>query len=223
MGFDEVDDTLGTHNDLTATTRPETAAGWYPDPHGRPELRYWDGSAWTEHVSATDHSPASTPTSGTGIATQPDPTKPRTVALLVGGALMAVGALLPWEQVKAGGITLLSEKGTSAGSGVTVMIAGGVIACLAFFALKGALTNKAYIATLVLSIIGFVLLWMNFSSISDDIDTAKQGAGSFSAVGIEGTIGAGLFVAFAGSLLAGVTSTMLLKQKAATTSTLHTA
>lgn len=26
-------------------------AGWHADPRGRHELRYWDGSAWTEHVS----------------------------------------------------------------------------------------------------------------------------------------------------------------------------
>src|SRR4051812_14647877 len=24
---------------------------WHPDPYGRSELRYWDGSRWTEHVS----------------------------------------------------------------------------------------------------------------------------------------------------------------------------
>jgi uncharacterized protein DUF2510 len=28
-------------------------AGWYHDPTGRREQRYWDGSAWTDHVS--DH------------------------------------------------------------------------------------------------------------------------------------------------------------------------
>jgi uncharacterized protein YxjI len=27
-------------------------AEWYPDPSGRHELRYWDGQAWTEHVSS---------------------------------------------------------------------------------------------------------------------------------------------------------------------------
>lgn len=27
-----------------------TDAGWYPDPYRRHQLRYWDGSAWTEHV-----------------------------------------------------------------------------------------------------------------------------------------------------------------------------
>ena len=24
---------------------------WYPDPAGRFQQRYWDGSQWTEHVS----------------------------------------------------------------------------------------------------------------------------------------------------------------------------
>ena len=27
-------------------------AGWYPDPSGRHEHRYWDGSRWTEHVAS---------------------------------------------------------------------------------------------------------------------------------------------------------------------------
>ena len=42
----------------TATALPAAAAaastvpaGWYADPSGRYELRYWDGNAWTEHVS----------------------------------------------------------------------------------------------------------------------------------------------------------------------------
>ena len=29
----------------------EHPANWYPDPEARHELRYWDGSRWTEHVS----------------------------------------------------------------------------------------------------------------------------------------------------------------------------
>jgi hypothetical protein len=32
-------------------TTPSVPAGWYSDPAGRFELRYWDGTAWTEHVS----------------------------------------------------------------------------------------------------------------------------------------------------------------------------
>ena len=29
-----------------------TEAGWRPDPTGQGGLRYWDGTQWTEHVSA---------------------------------------------------------------------------------------------------------------------------------------------------------------------------
>jgi hypothetical protein len=35
----------------TATTASAAPAGWYADPSGRYELRYWDGNQWTEHVS----------------------------------------------------------------------------------------------------------------------------------------------------------------------------
>src|SRR4051794_36169341 len=33
------------------TATPSVPAGWYSDPSGRFELRYWDGGQWTEHVA----------------------------------------------------------------------------------------------------------------------------------------------------------------------------
>ncbi|MEU1346562.1 phospholipid scramblase-related protein [Streptomyces sp. NPDC005795] len=37
------------------TTHSNVSAGWYPDPHGAPQLlRYWDGSQWTEHTNPAD-------------------------------------------------------------------------------------------------------------------------------------------------------------------------
>lgn len=30
---------------------PATAAGWHPDPRAEHQLRYFDGRAWTEHVT----------------------------------------------------------------------------------------------------------------------------------------------------------------------------
>ena len=29
----------------------DNPASWHPDPMGRHQLRYWDGKAWTDHVS----------------------------------------------------------------------------------------------------------------------------------------------------------------------------
>lgn len=34
-----------------AASSAAAPAGWYADPSGRFELRYWDGGRWTEHVS----------------------------------------------------------------------------------------------------------------------------------------------------------------------------
>ncbi len=37
--------------DPAPAATPAIPAGWYADPAGRYELRYWDGAQWTEHVS----------------------------------------------------------------------------------------------------------------------------------------------------------------------------
>jgi hypothetical protein len=41
----------GSAQQQPTPSTPSVPAGWYADPAGRFELRYWDGSAWTEHVS----------------------------------------------------------------------------------------------------------------------------------------------------------------------------
>jgi hypothetical protein len=33
-------------------SQQQTPAGWYPDPSGSNNVRYWDGAQWTEHVGA---------------------------------------------------------------------------------------------------------------------------------------------------------------------------
>jgi len=37
--------------DAEQSGQPLPPADWYPDPSGRFELRYWNGSDWTEHVA----------------------------------------------------------------------------------------------------------------------------------------------------------------------------
>ena len=47
-----------------------TPANWYPDPNGRADFRYWDGKAWTVHVS-TDGVQSTDPVEG-GVSRGPD-------------------------------------------------------------------------------------------------------------------------------------------------------
>lgn len=35
----------------STASNPKVPAAWYADPSGRYELRYWDGTEWTEHVA----------------------------------------------------------------------------------------------------------------------------------------------------------------------------
>jgi len=41
----------GAATTTTAAAQPAVPAAWYKDPSGRFELRYWNGSTWTEHVA----------------------------------------------------------------------------------------------------------------------------------------------------------------------------
>jgi hypothetical protein len=42
--------TLFPGSPTTGLEPPRAPAGWYPDPAGEGEWRYWDGAAWTESV-----------------------------------------------------------------------------------------------------------------------------------------------------------------------------
>jgi hypothetical protein len=55
-----------------------TPAGWYPDPRGQAELRYWDGNDWTEHVhtSAQPQEPAAAPQAQPQQQYAPEPAGP---------------------------------------------------------------------------------------------------------------------------------------------------
>lgn len=71
----------------------EAPANWYRDPSGRHELRYWDGSCWTEHVASGGKQGA-------------DPLASETVVRAVGQASRRVQ-----RQVRAAGIPADAEPG----------------------------------------------------------------------------------------------------------------
>lgn len=51
------------------------AANWYPDPLGRHELRYWDGTQWTEHVASHGRQAIDPPVGGSPVPTVNRPTE----------------------------------------------------------------------------------------------------------------------------------------------------
>jgi hypothetical protein len=72
-------------------------AGWYADPQRQPRLRYWDGSAWTDHVRKAADQPVVEPT-----AYPTGPTPRRWLAIstaLVFVGLAAILVLLPSDQM----------------------------------------------------------------------------------------------------------------------------
>jgi len=57
------------------TDTPTTEAGWYPDPFGRHEMRYFDGSQWTEHVSSNGRQSVDPPGGVSNVPTVNRPTE----------------------------------------------------------------------------------------------------------------------------------------------------
>ncbi|MFC4122650.1 DUF2510 domain-containing protein [Nonomuraea zeae] len=49
----------------------QTPAGWYPDPYGEPQLRWWDGSQWTDATHAQEQRPGQPQQPASGPQPQP--------------------------------------------------------------------------------------------------------------------------------------------------------
>jgi len=92
----------------------QTPAGWYPDPSGSGQQRYWDGSQWTEHYTPGAGAPAAG-----GYPAQAAPARPvgpppnlwwGVPAVL---ALLLIGCIGTWvkAEVEIFGQTQSSSKG----------------------------------------------------------------------------------------------------------------
>lgn len=85
---------------MAGTGRPQQPAQWASDPGGRHELRYWDGTLWTDHVSdrGQQANDPVAPVDGLSIADPVSPSSPASsmtrwvLALsLVAFAIAAIG------------------------------------------------------------------------------------------------------------------------------------
>jgi len=115
-----------------------TPPGWHPDPVGGHELRYWDGTTWTAHVSdggrqSTDALAGLGVPQAQGAGSTGTPKVPVASGIFawaaVSVAALAVGSLGPWITLGA-----ISVNGTGHGRDgtVTLVIAGLALIALAF-------------------------------------------------------------------------------------------
>jgi uncharacterized protein YxjI len=84
---------------------------WHPDPTGRHELRYWDGSAWTDHVSDQGI------TGSDPVATAPAPGPTSGMDSLDAGLTIGDESRKVDEQLTAGGRKGIGLDGPVAGGG----------------------------------------------------------------------------------------------------------
>jgi hypothetical protein len=139
-----------------ATTPP----GWYDD--GRGDLRWWDGSQWTEHVQTPDAEPEGAPDAD--LSTQPDEAMDALLApaiapapTLESAAMTDAGAPAPAESpdvVADGGYTQSAPPGYPGG------FPGGPAPSGGFIAATERKKSKLWILWVVLGVIllGFVIL-----------------------------------------------------------------
>jgi Protein of unknown function (DUF2510)/Domain of unknown function (DUF4878) len=98
-------------------------ANWYPDPRGEAELRYWDGSQWTEHTHSgqPQAAPASPPP-----AQAPPPQAPAPAGPPAAGTPTAAGGYQQPAYQQAGG----PAPGGKGGGSKLPLIIGGALAAV---------------------------------------------------------------------------------------------
>lgn len=89
---------------------PPPPPGWYADPHGGPNQRYWDGTQWTDHVQADAPPP---PGSAPPVAESASPKKKRHTARNVLAIVAALVILMVVISALGGG----SDDPAPAGDG----------------------------------------------------------------------------------------------------------
>jgi hypothetical protein len=193
---------------------------WLPDPFGRYQYRYWDGTEWTNMVSTNGSQESDPHGLAPSVNARPTPaavessgprTKPawstQVQALVFGGAaLIVVGSLMPWVKASAG--VFSATKNGIDGDGVLTLGLAAAIA-LGFFFSRQAKTS----AWLVIAPAGIVLAIAIYDMI-DISNKADELTNSRSLIHVSATIGAGLWLTVVAGVVALLGGLLALNQSA---------
>ncbi len=205
-------------------------AGWNTDPTGRFQLRYWDGAAWTDHVSTngvqqtdpvaggapvTPVAPVGAPPTAAPVApvavSAPRPKvvwPTRTKVVVLGGSvLMLLGSVLPWAKAEATvlGQTLSETTNGLEGDGKITLVLALVAGLVFLFVPRGKVVGGLVLAAGVLA--GLVAI-IDIADVSNKADDLKQITAQSSA-----SVGVGLWIAAVAAVVLFVGGLLCLMQK----------
>ena len=189
-------------------------ASWLPDPLGRFQYRYWNGTEWTDQVS-TNGTQESDP-QGIGPSVNPAPvvassgprpkpawTTQLQVMVFGGAAFVVVGSLLPWVKAEAG-LFSVTKNGIDGDGVLTLLLA----VALGLVFLLG--RNAKAVAWLVIVLAALVLAIAIYDTVDVSNKADELGSRSSALFHVTASVGVGLWLTLAAGAVALVGGIMAL-------------
>lgn len=188
------------------------AAGWYPDPRERHEHRYFDGTAWTDHVAddgrgSTDPVDVPSPArahpqaaseaiasvrarqSGQAISTVGQYSAAARIAVFGGALALVIGAFLPWKEASFALLTVRQNGIDGTDGGFTLACGIGAAVLFGFV-----VSAPGRVITMLAGGLALLVTIYDIVDISRTADRISTTAGVFA---VNANVGVGLWLSAA--------------------------
>jgi hypothetical protein len=222
-------------------------AGWYADPSGRAQTRWWDGRQWTEHTNdpgaaaapvavappppvapapwyggapgyggaagygaapgyggAPAYGAAPTMPAPGGTSASLDGARSLLWVVLAGAAVVVLGSFLPWASVTVFGAELTVDG--MDGDGPLTLIGGALVGALTLAAHLQRPARWKVVTALVLAALVTLIAVIDVVDVSSRVADVEGEL----AVDLEASVGIGLWLVLAGSVVATVGTALTL-------------